>query len=211
MKKSQLNLLIDAIMLIVMMGLIGVGLLNKYVLLSGQKKWEKYGDNLELTLFGFDRHDWNIIHFVLGVILFGLLVFHIWFHWKMIISIYRSIIKNKTTRIALSMILLAVSTLLLVFPFITNATFENHIDRQSHQLSETSNIEVKGRMTLKQIATLYNVPIDYIKSELEIPSSISENESLRNLKRSYEFSSSDIESIISMYQNRKTKNNIRKD
>ena len=75
-------------MLVVMMALIGVGLLNRYVLLTGQQKWEKYGENLEFDLWGFDRHDWNYIHFLLGLILFGLLVFHIWFHWKLILNIY---------------------------------------------------------------------------------------------------------------------------
>ena len=95
MKNAKLNLVIDAIMLVDMMALIGVGLLNKYVLITGQQKWEKYGENLEFYLWGFDRHGWNRIHFILGLILFGLLVLHIWFHWNMVINIYKSLIKKK--------------------------------------------------------------------------------------------------------------------
>ena len=112
MKKSKLNLVIDAIMLVVMMALIGVGLLNKYVLLSGQKKWAKFGENLDLTLFGLDRHEWNTIHFILGIILFALLVLHIWFHWNMVVCIYQSLFKNRKVRIVLAIALLAVSIVL---------------------------------------------------------------------------------------------------
>ncbi len=116
MKKAKLNLVIDIIMLVVMMALIGVGLLNKYVLLTGQQKWEKYGENPEFYLWGFDRHDWNYIHFILGLILFGLLVFHIWFHWKLILNIYKNLIKNKKTRMFSGFVLVLVSLLFVAFP-----------------------------------------------------------------------------------------------
>ena len=93
MKKSKWNLIIDAIMLIVMMALIGIGLLNKYILLTGQKKWDKFGNNYEFSWLGLDRQGWNDIHFILGLVLFALLVLHILLHWKMIINIYKSLIK----------------------------------------------------------------------------------------------------------------------
>lgn len=116
MKNAKLNLVIDVIMLVDMMALIGVGLLNKYVLLTGQQKWEKYGENMEFYFWGFERHDWNRIHFILGLVLFGLLVLHIWFHWKMVINIYKSFIKNRRIRIILALILLVISIALVVFP-----------------------------------------------------------------------------------------------
>ena len=116
MKKAKLNLIIDIIMLVVMMALIGVGLLNRYVLLTGQQKWEKYGENLEFYLWGFDRHDWNYIHFILGLILFGLLVFHIWFHWKLILNIYKNLIKTKKTRMFSGFALVFIFLLFVAFP-----------------------------------------------------------------------------------------------
>ena len=116
MKNAKLNLVIDVIMLVDMMALIGVGLLNKYVLLTGQQKWEKYGENMEFYFWGFERHDWNKIHFILGLVLFGLLVLHIWFHWKMVINIYKSFIKIKMIRIIVALALLVASIVLVVFP-----------------------------------------------------------------------------------------------
>ncbi|MCD4734533.1 MAG: DUF4405 domain-containing protein [Bacteroidales bacterium] len=273
MKNAKLNLVIDAIMLVNMMALIGVGLLNKYVLLTGQQKWEKYGENMEFYFWGFERHDWNRIHFILGLVLFGLLVLHIWLHWKMVINIYNSLIKKKITRIIVALSLLVVSIVLVVFPVfvdpvVDEPAFEggrqylenygrneiergtgrgegrlrqsaepltieenkdksNYInpgdeknelsidkgqDHSSHQ-NEGSNegrrrdiptyIDVIGSMTLIEVEEKYKVPANHIKSKLDIPMSISNNERLGRLKRVYGFTMSDIEEIIYNFQKAK--------
>ncbi|MCD6597458.1 MAG: DUF4405 domain-containing protein [Bacteroidales bacterium] len=279
MKKAKLNLIIDAIMLVVMMALIGVGLLNKYVLLTGQEKWEKFGENLEFYLWGFDRHDWNYIHFILGIILFGLLVLHIWFHWKMILNIYRNLIKNKKARIFTGYTIVFVSVIFLIFPIFVKPEIDEAISRggrhfsgisesnegekeikrergdgrgERFQLQNTeplpiekkenntnninpetgnneitagkdqvhsseqhenygegrhrdipSNIDIMGSMTLIEVADKYNVPVNHIKSKLDIPLSTSNNERLGRLKRTYGFTMSDVEEIIYDYQKAK--------
>ncbi len=274
MKKAKLNLVIDVIMLIVMMALIGVGLLNKYVLLTGQHKWEKYGENLEFYLWGFDRHDWNYLHFILGLILFGLLVLHIWFHWKLILNIYKNLIRNKKTRVFTGLALVFVSLVFLIFPVfikpeIGEATNnggrhfseisgsnemergsgegDGRGDRQRQQNKEPltiekkgssfdnissgkqkneiitdndqvhsspqhegsyegrhrdipSNIDVMGSMTLLEVAEKYEVPVNHIKSKLDIPLSISDNERLGRLRKVHKFTMSDVEEIIYKYQ-----------
>ncbi|RLD54356.1 MAG: hypothetical protein DRJ05_14820, partial [Bacteroidetes bacterium] len=63
-----------------------------------------------------------------------------------------------------------------------------------------SNIDIEGSMTLLEAATKYNVPADHIKSKLNIPSSISDNERLGRLKRTYGFTMTDIEGIFYKYQ-----------
>ncbi|MCD4679888.1 MAG: DUF4405 domain-containing protein [Bacteroidales bacterium] len=270
MKRSKLNLVIDAIMLIVMMAIIGIGLLTKYILLTGQEKWDKFGENLEFTLLGLDRHGWNDIHFIFGLILFGLLVLHIWFHWSMIICIYKGLIKNKKARVFSAIALSFISLVLVAFPLFINAKVEDpdykggrhyseisdtnerktgegrqrlkkqepvmpenseNISRQvSSQIGESktdkrqhqahssnrhadaehdkrrdipSNIEVNGRMTLKEIAEEYKVPADHIKTKLNIPLSTSNNERLGRLKKVHDFTMSDVEEIIYEFQKNK--------
>lgn len=273
MKNAKLNLVIDVIMLVDMMALIGVGLLNKYVLLTGQQKWEKYGENLEFYLWGFDRHDWNRIHFILGLILFGLLVLHIWFHWKMLIKIYKSFIKNRMIRIFVALALLVVSIALVVFPAFINPVVDepaykggrqylegygrNEIERgtgrgdgrlrqgaepltieenednsnyispgdekdelsieedQVHSLHQNegsyegrhrdipTNIDVIGSMTLIEVAEKYDVPVNHIKSKLNVPMSTPNNERLGRLKRVHGFTMSDVEEIIYNFQKAK--------
>lgn len=144
MKKSHSNLVIDAIMLFILMALIGIGLLTKYVLLTGQDKWDKFGDNLELTLFNLDRHDWNQIHFLLGISLFVLLVLHILLHWKMIICIYKSLIIKKTLRIILASTLFIISIALVIFPFVFNAEIGQPTYRLHNQ--ELTNIPIPNKL-----------------------------------------------------------------
>jgi len=66
-----------------------------------------------------------------------------------------------------------------------------------------SNIDIEGSMTLLEAATKYIVPVDHIKSKLNIPLSTSDNERLGRLKRTYGFTMSDIEGIIYKYQKEK--------
>jgi len=279
MKKAKLNLVIDAIMLIVMMAMIGIGLLNKYVLLTGQQKWEKYGENLEFYLWGFDRHDWNYIHFILGLILSGLLVLHIWFHWKLILSIYKNLIKNKKTRVITGFALVFVSLVFIVFPvfiehevgevtnkggrhfselsgsnemgrgigkiegrgegrqrqnlesltidkkgnnlkYISSEEEKSEITTDSNQVHPSmqhershegrhrdipSRIDVMGSMTLLEVAEKYEVPVNHIKSKLDIPLSTSDNQRLGRLRKVYKFTMSDVEEIIYKYQKAKVK------
>ena len=60
--------------------------------------------------------------------------------------------------------------------------------------------EVVGSMTLAEVATKYDVPANYIKKELNIPISVSDNEKLGRLRRLYGFTMSRIEEIIALYQ-----------
>ena len=227
MKKAKLNLVIDVIMLIDMMALVGVGLLNRYVLLTGQEKWEKYGENLEFYLWGFDRHDWNYFHFILGLTLFGLLVLHIWFHWALILNIYKNLIKNKKTRVFAGLALAFVSLVLIIFPaFVQPETGEatskggqyfreipgsnNQVHDRSSQHNEKSiegrhhdipsNIDINGSMTLLEVAEKYDVPVNHIKNKLNLPLSTSDNERLGRLRKTHNFTMSDVEEAISNYQ-----------
>ena len=78
--KSKINFMIDVIMFVVMMVIGGIGFLMKFVLVSGSKSWEIYGEKVDLFLWGWDRHQWGSLHLILGYLLLGLLVLHIVFH-----------------------------------------------------------------------------------------------------------------------------------
>jgi hypothetical protein len=243
MKKSKLNLIIDAIMFILMMALIGVGLLTKYVLLTGQKKWDQFGNNFEFSWLGLDRQGWNDIHFTLGLILAGLLVLHIILHWKLITGIYKGLIKSRAIRIFIGWFILILSIILVFFFYLvepvvedsevhfknrnTEVNLQNFYDevipaeevKNTPRIEKTTakpveeihhernpNIEVIGSMTLGEIYSQYSVPANYIKKELNIPISTSNNERLGRLRRSHGFTMSDVEGIIDLYQKQ---NNIK--
>ncbi len=117
-KKSKLNLVIDALLLLCLAAIAGIGLLIKYVLVPGYQRWEIYGRNVSLFLWGLDRHQWGTIHFIIGLVFLALLVLHIVLHWQMIVGIYRGLIPNRFARWVIALILLVVTVLLFAFPYI---------------------------------------------------------------------------------------------
>ncbi len=115
MTKSKLNLVIDALMLLCMATMAGIGLLMKYVLIPGQARWAIYGRNVELYFRGLDRHQWGTIHFAIGLALIALLILHIVLHWGTILAIYRSLIPSRLVRWIIVVILICLTAILLAF------------------------------------------------------------------------------------------------
>lgn len=155
MKKSKLNLVIDILMLLLMAVIAGIGFLMKFRLLSGHEKWEKYGANLDTTLFGLDRHEWGTIHLILGFILIGLLVLHLWLHWNMIICIYKKLIKNKNARIIVTTILCFLILFFLIAPLLFNIEINRVQEKQGYYKSisidkSSESLHKKGKALNKE-------------------------------------------------------------
>ena len=115
--KTKINFLIDGLMFIVMMAIGGIGFLIKFVLLPGSERWEIYESNVDLFLWGWDRHQWGDLHLILGYILLGLLVLHIVFHWNQIKGFLKKTIPSRSTRIILTVIFISICLVVLSFSF----------------------------------------------------------------------------------------------
>ena len=116
MAKSKLNLIIDVLLLLCISAIGGIGLLIKYVLVPGFRRWEIYNRNVDLSYWGMDRHEWGSIHFIIALIFLVLLVIHIILHWAMIVNIYRKLIPNSLARRIITVILICLVILLIIFP-----------------------------------------------------------------------------------------------
>ena len=117
MKKSKLNLVIDALLLLCIAAIAGIGLLIKYVLVPGYQRWEIYGRNVDLSFWGLDRHEWGTIHLGIGFVFLALLVLHIVLHWSMVVSIYRTLIPNRILRCIVTVVLICLAIFLFTFSF----------------------------------------------------------------------------------------------
>ncbi|MBI9052668.1 MAG: DUF4405 domain-containing protein [Bacteroidales bacterium] len=227
--KSKLNFIIDAVLFLLMGFLTGIGLLIKYVLLPGSERWIKYGQNVDLSYLGFDRHEWGKIHLIVALILIVFLVLHIILHWKMIVCLYKKIISNKGLRIFLALCFVLLTIYLVVFPFLIQPNvqeMESGKDRfQSDQFADTlknenvivkdkverhnenahhhinPSIEVKGYMTIQEVSDKYQISCDRIKEELNIPISTSNTSKLGHLRKQYNFKMSDLELVIVQSKN----------
>jgi glucan phosphoethanolaminetransferase (alkaline phosphatase superfamily) len=223
--KSKLNFIIDAVLFLLMGLLTGIGLLIKYVLLSGSERWIKYGQNVDLSYLGFDRHEWGKIHLIVALILIAFLILHILLHWKMIVCLYKKLLSNKGLRIFLALSFVLLTIFLLVFPFFIQPeiqemesgkerfhsveNLENNIQKIENVKDETegmhhhvnADIEVKGYMTIQEISDKYKIPCDVIKKNLQIPISTSNTSKLGHLRKQYDFKMSDVEITISKFKN----------
>lgn len=113
--KARINFIIDVILFLLVLTKGGIGLLIKYTLIQGSLRWEVYGSNVELYLFGLERHQWGTIHLVCGYVFFGFLLLHIILHWKQIVSIYERLIRNRPLRRTVTVIFAILSIALLFF------------------------------------------------------------------------------------------------
>jgi hypothetical protein len=135
-KKPKINFVIDALMFLLMVAMGGIGFLMKYTLIPGSERWKLYERNVELYLFGMDRHEWGTVHLILGFIFFGLLVLHIIMHWKLITIYFRLFISSSKIRLLLGSVFAVISIVLLLFAFFV--PFEVALLRQGegHQRME---------------------------------------------------------------------------
>jgi peptidoglycan biosynthesis protein MviN/MurJ (putative lipid II flippase) len=116
MTKSKLNLIIDAVLLLAMAAMTGIGVLMKYVLIPGYARWVTYGRNVELFFWGLDRHEWGTIHFVIGLVLIAGIVLHVVLHWEQVVAVYCKLIPDPLLRLMITVILICITVLLLAFP-----------------------------------------------------------------------------------------------
>jgi len=118
MNRSKSNFVIGAVMTTLISAVVGIGVMMKYVLLSGAAQWEKFGRNVKLTFWGMDRHEWGSIHLLLGVALIVLVVIHIILHWGALVSIFRQLVNSSVPRRAIALIFVLICLFLIVFPML---------------------------------------------------------------------------------------------
>ncbi len=116
--RQKANIIIDLVMFVVMLLLIIIGFIIRYTLIPGSERWLKYGQNVELTIWGMDRHDWGLIHLLVGLLLCGLLVFHVVLHWAQIVAMIKRLIPNAKIRATVITAIMGISAVITVAPFL---------------------------------------------------------------------------------------------
>jgi len=116
MKKPHINLIIDALLLLVLAAMMGIGLLIQFVLVSGIRRREIYGSQVDLSFLNWGRHEWGYLHYILGLIFLVLIALHIVLHWDMIKSIAKRLIPNRALRWVIGVLLLVLTVVLTAFP-----------------------------------------------------------------------------------------------
>ncbi len=229
LNRSQINFIIDIILMVVMMLAAGVGLLIKYVLLPGFQCNIKYGRDVDLAFWGLDRHQWGTVHLIISLVLVALVALHIVLHWRQIKCLYKNLVRDHQKRIVLAFGLLLVCAVLAIGPLfikpqvvasvghgtgrLHESTIEHvsHIsDRQStrveseteHQVhaSLSNDIPIYGSMTIREVAAQYNVSAKELAQHVGVPET-ELDQRLGRLRRQYSFQMSEIRAYIENQQN----------
>jgi hypothetical protein len=117
MKKANLNLVIDAVLMVCIAAIAGIGLLIKFVLVPGYRRWQLYGRNVNLSFWGLDRHQWGTFHLVIGCVFLALLLLHIILHWEIIVGCCCKLLPNRPLRLLVAIVLLCLVIFLFIFPY----------------------------------------------------------------------------------------------
>lgn len=140
MNKNKLNIIIDSVMFVFLMAVAAIGLLMKFVLINGQQRWLEFGENVNITLFGLDRHEWGTIHLIMSLVLFVFLVLHLVLRWNNIVCIYKKLTPNLKISIIVATTFIILCLLLLSTPFLFNPQINEDGRGNRHQISRHSSV-----------------------------------------------------------------------
>lgn len=118
--RPKVNFVLDAVMFLLLMAMAGIGFLMHYVLIPGRERWAKYGRQVDLYLWGWDRHDWGALHFYLALALLAVLVVHLILHWSQIVGLFQRLVAAPRARRLILWFFLLISLLLIYFPFLVS-------------------------------------------------------------------------------------------
>jgi len=133
--KTKINLIIDAIMLVFLMSIAGMGFLIKYILVPGYKRNALYEGDVELYYMGLTRHEWGNIHLWLSFVFLFLMILHIILHWKMITCIFRQLITSKISRYLIGIFTGLLALLFAVAPLFVKPDVIQLSENHSHKHS----------------------------------------------------------------------------
>ncbi len=195
--RTTLNFIIDATAFAGFVFLTTTGVLMRYVLPPGSGHYSK--------IWSFDRHEWGGLHFWISVVFFSSLAIHLVLHWRWIVSVVAGRPREGSgLRVGLGIIgllaLVAFSISPLITPVEKNAKKANVSGTLSSHKYE--DIQIRGSMTLLEVEKATGVPVKHIIETMKLPSSISGEERLGVLKRTYGFEINDVREVIRKYKNK---------
>ena len=102
MRRSSLNLLIDLLSFLLLMGLVFTGVIIKYVMPPGtgglaRELHSGAGREHIKEFVSLSRHQWGYIHFCISIVFVVLMLIHIILHWSCIKAYFRVMFGLKKT------------------------------------------------------------------------------------------------------------------
>ncbi len=200
MKRPNVNFAVDCLGFAGFVLLSATGVLTRYVLPPGSGH--------STTIWTLDRHEWGSIHFWLAIALLAVLAFHLFLHWRWIVTLMSGRPREGSgARVALGTVGLVALLALVIAPFLSpveRTGGEPHAP--SPHSYELEGLEwIRGFMTVAEIQEATGVPADHILKELGLPAGAQKDERLGQLRTAYGLAIDDVRHIVHAYQQREEK------
>jgi hypothetical protein len=140
--KLKLNIIIDIALFIFLLVVAVIGFIIRYILIPGSDRWVKFGYNAEMTFLNLERHEWGYIHWVAALVLAGLLVLHLIFHWTQILCMVKRLIPNLLFRKIAVVFFVVLCVSILVFPVLIPAKVGEPVAGQGFAKVKQANREI---------------------------------------------------------------------
>lgn len=210
MHRGKTNYLVDVLTFGVILAMTATGLILRFVLPPGS------GGR---ALGQWTRHDWGDLHFWLAAGLGAIIVLHVALHWAWICGLtHRLFSSNPSSHptSALKRNLAGLAFLGGIAVVLAGMTWwasqmvsdrplahrgpngnrasvvraiENHAPASGRRIDD---LQIRGSMTLGQLAQSANIPVELLRDRLGLPSSVTPDARLGHLRRHYGFRMSDV-------------------
>jgi hypothetical protein len=208
MNRTKVNFVVDAIALIAFVFLTATGFLIYYTLPAGSGHFTQ--------IWGLDRHEWGQIHFWIAIIILAALAIHVILHWRWIVSLVKGRPgEGSGYRVGLGILGIIMLTVLVLSPFFGIVERRTDIHPRKQRFNTQTfpqersgsqrfpgNVYIRGYMTLQQVENQTGISYSIILNELGLPSDLSKNEKIGNLRRLYGFDMNELRNIVQKYKNK---------
>jgi hypothetical protein len=213
MKKTDWQYLVDTLLFFCIVGIAFIGFLMGLVIATGP-----VADESTKYFLGLHRHQWGNIHFYLSIAFVILVIIHLILAWKWIKGKARQIFKkNWGTLLVLTA---CVSLLIIVlfwalYPKVPGAyedygvgagkrerqlrlQEEGYATQKGFVSPEEDYILITGQMTLQEMEKATGIPARETAAELGLPSRVSLDETLGQLRKKYPFTLQEVRNVLSI-------------
>ncbi len=209
MSRTALNAIVDAVAYAGLVVLATTGLMLRWQMPPGSGGLHGMGSGSGAgagsqpvtVVWGLSRHEWGSIHYWIALGLMGVLVVHLFLHWKWIVCVLRGRPHSDVSggRFALGVASLVLVTLLAAAPLLTPAQtaprselLKSPLGDQQADIGgpeedgESGEVEtIRGFMTLGEVASQTGVPVSDIIERLGLPADTAPSEQVGRLLRAH--------------------------
>jgi len=191
MRRTRINLILDGLAALLMLGLICTGILLRFVLPPGS--------NRDRSLWELSRHQWGDVHFWLALVLLLVVLLHVANHWTWVVTVTvgqrggagKAVSSGRARWLGGLAFLLVLAGSVSAFSWLALRQVRPVGDARGSArtgvLKGKAAAGLRGAMTLSEVADATGLPLEEVRRRLGLPNSVADGETLGQLGRHYGF------------------------